>query len=779
MRHWILLTLVGLFGLAAQPQPAGGSLTSLVDPFLGTRGMGHAYPGATVPFGFVQLSPDTDTADYTLDGRTYNKAVYRHCAGYQYDDPTIVGFSHTHFHGTGHSDLGDFLVMPAVGPLRLEPGRAEAPGSGYRSRYDKASERAAPGYYSVRLRDSGVRAELTATSRVGVHRYTFPRSEESRILLDLVHGIYNYEGKVLSAQAEVRGDRLVVGHRHTRGWARDRHLYFAMAFSKPFASYGGRNDEVLPYRGFWRKFDERRDFPEMVGRKLRLHFDFRTGEGEALVVKVALSAVSEAGALRNLEAEVPHWDFDRVRQEADAAWERELGRIAFAGDASARRIFTTSLYHCLLGPVEFQDVDGSYRGLDGAVHVARGFTHHTTFSLWDTHRALHPLFTLIQRRRTADIVRSMLAHYQQSPWKLLPVWSHHGNENWCMTGYHALPVIADAWRKGIRGFDGGAALEAMLSSARSRRYEGIGDYLAFGYVPDDGHSSSASKTLEYAYDDWTLAVMAADLGRATEAAEFQRRARSHRSLWDPATGFFRARRRDGSWRTPFDPLQTHDQGYIEGNAWNWTFYVPHDPAWLVRAMGGEAAFAARLDRLFDMTLDARFYAETEDLAAESMLGGYAHGNEPSQHVPFLYMWAGLPWKTQARVQQIRERMYREGPGGLCGNDDCGQLSAWYVFSCLGFYPVAPGSNEYVIGSPGSKRMAIRFEDGRELRVLAPALDARNRWITGVRLNGRPWDRGCFRHEDLAAGGEILFEMGPEPSPTWATAPASRPSSLPD
>ncbi|WLT31078.1 GH92 family glycosyl hydrolase [Geothrix sp. PMB-07] len=748
-----------------------------VDPFIGTQGMGHAYPGATVPFGFVQLSPDTDTATYSLDGKTYNKDVYRYCAGYQFGDPTIVGFSHTHLHGTGHSDLGDLLVMPTVGALKLDPGTVEQPGSGYRSRY--RGEVAKPGYYGVELTDPGVKAELTATSRVGFHRYTFPKSADSRIVLDLVHAIYNYEGKVLWSRVQVQGPDLVTGYRHVRGWARDRHLYFAMAFSKPFKAYGQQNQEPRSvYQGFWRKWDQTSNFPEMAGKALKLHFDFDTEAGEAIQVKVALSAVSEAGALANLRAETPHWDFDRVRHEAADAWERELARIDFAGTESQRRSFYTAFYHSLLGPVEFQDVDGHYRGVDGLIDEAKGFTNHTVFSLWDTHRALHPLYTLIEPKRAGDMVQSMLAHYDQSPWKMLPIWSHHGQENWCMIGYHAVSVIADAWLKGIRGFDGNRAFEAMKATATALGYDGLGDYMKLGWVPDDGHSSSASKTLEYAYDDWAIAQMARDLGRKEDEAAFTKRAFSSRNLWDPKTGFMRARRRDGQWREPFDPMQTHDQGYIEGNAWNYSLYMPHDAAWLVAQSGGGEAFAKHLDELFTMHLDDKFFAETEDLGRESMMGNYAHGNEPSHHVPYLYVWAGQPWKTQEKVRAILEQMYQNRPDGLCGNDDVGQMSAWYLFGALGFYPVAPGSNEYVIGAPASREMAIAFEDGRRLVLRAPKLDAKNTYVQGITLNGRPWDKAYFRHEDLVKGGEIVYHMGPKPNKAWGTAPAARPYALP-
>ncbi len=759
--------------LCLLPLAAQSPRTAFVDPFIGTAGMGHSYPGATVPFGFVQLSPDTDTGEYTLDGRTYRKEVYRYCAGYQHGDPTIVGFSHTHFHGTGHSDLGDLLVMPTVGALKLRPGTVAQPG--YRSPY--SGEEAQPGYYAVTLKDPGVRAELTATTRVGVHRYTFPQSEASRVVLDLVHGLYNYDGKVLWSRVEVKSPTLVTGLRHTRGWARDRQLFFAMAFSKPFKAWGGQDGEKPVYRGFWRKFEAIKDFPELVGRDLRLHFDFDTQAGEQIQVKVALSAVSVEGALKNLEAEVPHWNFDQVRLEAQARWEKALAVFDVEGTASEKRRFYTQLYHCLLGPVEFQDVDGRYRGLDREIHKAEGFTNHTVFSLWDTFRALHPLFTLIQPDRTHDLVKSMLAHQAQAPWKLLPVWSHHGNENWCMTGYHSLPVIADAWLKGLRGFDGPKALEAMAQSATAPWFEGLGDYMRLGWVPDESNGSSASKTLEYAYDDWTLARMAESLGRKDLAATFEARARNHRKLWDPATGFMRARRADGTFRTPFDPLQTHDQGYIEGNAWNYSLFAPHDAAWLTQVHGGGEAFGKHLDQLFTLELDEAHIAQTEDLHKVGLMGNYAHGNEPSHHVPYLYIWAGQPWKTQLRVRQILSQMYRDTPDGLCGNDDCGQMSAWYIFSACGFYPVAPGSNEYVIGAPFLRSIDLNLPSGKRLSIRAPRLEDGNPYIQRVLWNGKPHDKTFLRHEDLVQGGTLTFEMGPKPS-RWGTRSDARPFSLP-
>jgi len=747
-----------------------------VNPFIGTRDMGHTYPGATVPFGMVQLSPDTDTLLYSY-GQGYNPAVYRYCAGYQYDDPTIVGFSHTHFNGTGHSDLGDFLVMPTVGPVRLNPGPAARPESGYRSRYSKGSEKASPGYYAVTLSDYDIDVELTATERTGFHRYTFPKTDEAHIILDLTSGIYNYEGKVIWSSVRVENDTLVTGFRQTRGWARTRYIYFAMVFSKPFDSYGLDNDEKPVYRGFWRKWNENDSFPERAGAKVRAHFDFQTKEGERILVKFALSAVSAQGALANLRAEIPHMDFDRVRGDARELWNRELSKIVIEGDRDRKINFYTAMYHACLGPVVYSDVDGRYRGLDQEIHQADGFTNHTIFSLWDTYRALHPLLTIIQPARTGDMIESMLAHYRESVHHILPIWSHHANDNWCMIGYHAVPVIVDAWMKGIRGFDEGAAFEAALSSANYDRYDGIGAYKKYGFVPEDLSGNSASKTLEYAYDDWTISRFAAALGRRAEADEFRRRAGSYRNIFDPDTGFMRARNSDGSWKKPFDPMSTSDQGYIEGNAWNYSLYVPHDVAGLINLLGGNERLVSWLDSLFVMEVPGDAIAGSEDIEKVGMIGNYVHGNEPSHHIPYLYCFAGAPWKTQERVPRIVDSMYRAAPDGLCGNDDCGQMSAWYIFSCLGFYPVCPGSNEYVFGSPCVESARIDLGGGKMFVIRTEGFSVDNPYIQSVELNGRPYMKGFLRHEDLASGGTLLFRMGPRPNLGRATADEDLPYSM--
>lgn len=742
-------------------------LTQYVDPMIGTQEMGHVFPGACVPFGMVQLSPDTDTIPYAVDGK-YTGTVYRYCAGYQYNDKTIVGFSHTHFSGTGHSDLGDFLIMPTVGKLQLNPGTADKPETGYRSRFSRETEKAVPGYYRVKLEDYNIDAEMTTTERVGFHQYTFPKSDEAHIILDLTHGIYNYDGKVLWSQVRVENDTLVTGYRITSGWARTNYLYFAMVFSKPIENYGSKNEENLVYKGFWRKFDQENNFPEMAGRRLKTHFDFKTKDGEKIKIKFALSAVSTEGALKNLRAELPHFDFEKVKADAKTKWQNELERITIDAPTEKKVTFYTSLYHTAINPVQYMDVDGQYRGIDHNIHKADGFVNYSVFSLWDTYRALHPLFTIIQPERTSDMVQSMLAHYDQSVHKLLPVWSHFGNENWCMIGYHAVPVIADAWVNGIRGFDGKKALEACVSSATNKIYGNLDDYMKLGYIPFEKNANGSSMTLEYAYDDWTIAQLAKSMGENEIAAQFEKRSHNWKNLFNEQTGFAGAKHADGSWKTPFDALHTANEGFIEGNSWNYSLYVPHDIPALIAKMGGNNRFSEHIDSLFSMYLPDEYFAETEDVTREGLIGCYVHGNEPSHHVAYMYNWAGKPWKTQERVHQIVNTMYLNKPDGLCGNDDCGQMSAWYIFSSLGFYPVCPGSGEYSIGSPSVNEARIQLAEGKTLTVKANKLSDKNIYIQSLKLNGKPVLTPTLLHRDLVTGGELVFEMGSRPNKKWGS-----------
>lgn len=761
--------LLLLFSLAAYPQEAG--ILKFVNPFIGTDRMGHTYPGATVPFGMVQLSPDTDTIPYETDGK-YNKDVYKYCAGYQYADRTIVGFSHTHFSGTGHSDLGDILLMPTTGPLQLNPGTADAPEKGYRSLFSHSTEQASPGYYAVTLEEHDIRAELTATTRTGLHRYTFNKGGESHIILDMIHGIYNYDEKNVWTFIRVENDTLVTGFRQTNGWARTRTLYFAIAFSKPFESYGFI--DVSPqqvYKGFWRRFNQRMNFPEAAGHRLRGHFDFAASPGGQITVRVALSPVSTSGAIENMIAEAPQANFDAVRLAAEEMWKKELGRVKVQMMNNDQMVsFYTALYHAFLSPTLYMDSDNRYKGLDQNIHTADGFTNYTTFSLWDTYRALHPLFTIMQQKRTADMINSMLVHYDQSAHHMLPVWSHHANENWCMIGYHAVPVIADAIVKGIKGFDYQRALEACVTTAHNGWYDGLDDYMQLGYVPDERTTSSVSVTLEYAFDDWCIAQMADKMPAETLSAghlpadtnlyhEFIGRSRNFLNVWDPSSGFMRPRKRDGSFRENFDVLSTHGQGFIEGNAWNYSLYVPHDPLTLISLAGGRKRFVQHLDSLFTMYLPDSFFADTEDITREGIIGNYVHGNEPSHHVPYLFNYAGVPRKTQYWVRHIMDTKYLAAPDGLSGNDDCGQMSAWYVFSALGFYPMAPGTDRYDLGSPLVKEAEINLENGNSFRITAVNQSPENVYVRKVELNGSKLDRLYITHDEIMQGGRLVFYMG--------------------
>ncbi|WP_119789764.1 GH92 family glycosyl hydrolase [Flavobacterium anhuiense] len=739
------------------------NLIQYVDPMIGTAKMGHTYPGATVPFGSVQLSPETDTIAYSLNGK-YNGEVYKYCAGYQYEDKTIVGFSHTHFSGTGHSDLGDFLIMPTTGKLQLNPGVASKPLSGYRSAFSHSTEKAEPAYYSVFLEDHKIKAELTATTRVGMHQYTFPKSDEAHIIFDLTSGIYNYDKKNVWTFVRIENDTLITGYRQTNGWARTRTVYFAMTFNKPIKSYGQAAQEKSVYRGFWGRFDQTKNFPEMAGQNLKLFFDFDTNEGEKIKIKMALSPVSSAGALENMKKETPDWDFEKVKKQSQEVWNKELNKVQVETTQKEDLVnFYTAMYHSFLGPTEYMDLDGNYKGLDMNVHKAESFTNYTSYSLWDTYRALHPLFNIVQPKRNGDMVSSMLAHSDQSVHKMLPIWSHYANENWCMIGYHSVSVVADAIVKGNISFDAEKALQACVNTAKVPYYDGLEFYMNKGYVPEDKNGASVSKTLEYAYDDWAIAQAAKKLGKTAIYNEFINRSKNYKNVYDEKTGFMRPKLNDGTFKKEFDPLDTHGQGFIEGNSWNYSLYVPQDPADMIKLMGGNEKFKVRLDSLFNMHLPDKYFENTEDITRDGIIGNYVHGNEPSHHVVYLYNWTDSPWKAQDKIRMILKKMYRNGADGLGGNDDFGQMSAWYIFSSLGFYPVAPGFDEYALGSPLMKNAVLNLENGKTFEVETINQSDKNAFVSKVLLNGKELSRPFLKHEDVMNGGKITFYMSNKPN----------------
>jgi predicted alpha-1,2-mannosidase len=752
--------LIFVAQVKGQTQP---NLIQYAKPIIGTEKMGHTFPGATVPFGAVQLSPDTDTIPYEFNNK-YNPDVYKYCSGYQYTDKTIVGFSHTHFSGTGHSDLGDFLIMPSTGALQLNPGTADHPESGYRSAFSHNNEIAEPGYYKVKLDDNNIIAEMTTTARVGFHQYTFPQSDEAHIIFDLSSGIYNYDDKDVWTFVRVENDTLITGYRQTNGWARTRIVYFAMSFSKPISNYGCKDvSKKQAYRGFWGKFNQSKNFPDLAGKQLRMYFDFKTAAGEKIKIKFALSPVSTKNAVENMRAEIPHWDFEKTKQEAQESWNKELNKIVITAAGTEEMInFYTAMYHAALMPTIYMDVNGEYKGLDQNIHKAGGFTNYTSFSLWDTYRAFHPYQNIVDPKRNADMVRSMLAHYDQSALHMLPIWSHYANDNWCMSGYHSVSVIADAIIKGIPVTDANKALDACVTTARNRNYEGIGYYIDKGYIPADKNGVSVSTTLEYAYDDWCIAQLAKKLGQQNIYEEFNKRSQNWRNVYDSTIGFMRPRLSDGSFKTAFDVLKTDGQGFIEGNAWNFSLFVPHDPAAMIAAMGGKKKFTAHLDSLFTMHLPDEFFAETEDITREGIIGNYIHGNEPAHHVVYLYDWTDAPWKTQERVRMILKNQYHSGAAGLGGNDDAGQMSAWYIFSALGFYPVAPASDQYWLGSPMVNTATVNLQNGNSFSIEAINQSDKNVYVKKVLLNGQPLNRLYITHDEIMRGGKLLFYMTDKP-----------------
>ncbi|NOX46992.1 MAG: glycoside hydrolase family 92 protein [Chlorobi bacterium] len=697
-------------------------LAQYINPFIGTGGHGHTYPGASLPFGMVQLSPDTRLEGW--DG----------CSGYHFSDSIVYGFSHTHLSGTGVPDYGDILFMPTVGDVKLNNG-ADNPDEGYASRFSHDNEIAEAGYYKTYLDDYGISVELTATKRTGIHKYTFPKTKDAHIIIDLQH-----RDKVIESGFSIISHTEIEGFRRSTAWANNQIVYFVAKFSKPFKDFGiAENEKQIKFR-------------EAKGDDIKAYLDFEMDENEAILVKVGISAISAENAWENLEKEAPRWDFDKIREKAKQAWNMELNRILINGGTKEQKIvFYTSLYHSFLVPNLFSDVSGEYRGMDFKTHEARGFDYYTVFSLWDTFRGEHPLFTLVQQKRTIDFIKTMIAQYEQGG--RLPVWELAANETECMIGYHSIPVIVDAYMKGMTGFDVEKAYEAMKHSAEMDFF-GLASYKEFGYIPAEEEAESVSKTLEYAYDDWCIAQMAKALGKDEDYKRFIQRAQSYKNIYDPSVGFMRARM-NGRWFSPFDPKEVNFN-FTEANSWQYSFFVPQDISGLIKLMGGKEAFENKLDALFNESSETTGRKQSD---ITGLIGQYAHGNEPSHHMAYLYDYIGKPWKTQERVREILNKFYTNEPAGLCGNEDCGQMSAWYVLSSMGFYPVTPGSNIYAIGSPVFPEVKINMENGKTFTIKANHVSPENIYIQSATLNGKPYSKSFLDHGDIINGGELVFEMG--------------------
>jgi len=705
------------------------NLTSYVNPFIGTGGHGHTYPGATLPFGMVQLSPDTRLEGW--DG----------CSGYHYDDTVIYGFSHTHLSGTGVSDYADILLMPTIGKPLLNNGSRKGVNLGYASSFLHSDEEAHPGYYKVLLKDYNIQVELTATKRAGFHKYTFPKSKQSNIIIDLEH-----RDQVLESQLSIINNDEIVGMRRSKTWADDQHVYFVAKFSKPFKHTGiAINDSIIS------------GLKAAEGTNIKAYISFETKDNEVVYVKLGISAVSIKNARENLDMEIPDWDFDNINEKANAEWNQELNRIIVKGGSKEqKRIFYTALYHSMLAPNLYSDVNGEYRGRDLKVHELReNKDYFTVFSLWDTYRASHPLYTIIQQKRTNDFINTFLKQYQYD--SLLPVWELAGNETNCMIGYHAVPVIVDAYLKGIRDYDVDLAYEAVKASSLQDKF-GLKSYKEKAYIPASEESESVSKTLEYAYDDWCISRFAKELGKDVDYQIYSERAQYYKNIFDASTGFMRAKLNE-SFFSPFDPSEVNFN-YTEANAWQYSFYVPQDISGLVKLYGGKEKLANMLDSMFTTSSET---TGREQADITGLIGQYAHGNEPSHHMAYLYNYLGQPWKTQKYVKQIVDKMYSDEPDGLIGNEDCGQMSAWYVFSAAGFYPVVPGSDYYVIGTPTFELTTFQLENGKSFTVNANNISDENIYIQSVKLRGKDYPKSYLLHEDIMKGGTLTLNMGNEPS----------------
>ena len=701
-------------------------LISYVNPFIGTGGHGHTYPGATMPFGMMQLSPDTRLEGW--DG----------CSGYHYSDDEIYGFSHTHLSGTGVSDYGDILLMPTNKPIFNNGADGK---EGYKSKFSHENEIAEPGFYKVHLDDTNIDVELTVSKRSGVHMYNFPSSASQYIILDLEH-----RDELLSHNIYIDAlkNNIITGYRHSKAWATNQKLFFYIEFSHSFS--------VDPKESTFRQgYNEKRT---------KAFVQLRNPNNEPVFVKIGISAVDIEGAKKNLNEEIGNKTFDEVKKEAQQTWEQQLEKIVIEDTNEDNKTnFYSSMYHVSIAPNLYQDVDGRYRGMDLKIHETKDFDYYTVFSLWDTYRAAHPLYTIIEQDKTNDFINTFLAKYDEGG--IMPIWDLSACYTGCMIGYHAVPVIADAYLKGIKNYDVEKAFKAMKHSA-TRDKLGLDSYKNFGFIPVEKESESVSKTLEYAYDDWTIAQMAKDLGKNDDYKTYSERAQYYKNVFDPETQFMRGRFRN-TWFAPFDPYEVNFN-YTEANSWQYSFYVPQDVSGFINLLGGKDKLENQLDKLF-VAEDKTSGRHQVDITG--LIGQYAHGNEPSHHMAYLYNFVNKPAKTQEKIRQILTELYTNSPDGISGNEDCGQMSAWYIFSSLGFYPVTPGANQYIIGSPLFEKATINLENGKKFTIRANNISDENKYIKSVQLNSDDYEYSYINHNDIVNGGNLVFEMTNKPT-KWGT-----------
>jgi predicted alpha-1,2-mannosidase len=714
IKLWVCLLCLGIFNEAYAQ-----SYTKYVNPFIGTAATGHTFPGATVPFGMVQLSPETGNFGWN------------YCSGYRYEDSTITGFAHTHLNGTGGVDLGDVLFFPYQG---------NAP-QHFVSPFSRVTEKASPGYYTVVLSRNNIKAELTASAHTGLHRYTFNNAGESHLLVDLQSGLVDAAEElathVIDGHININDDHTISGYASLTQWV-DRKIFFTASFSKPFKGYHFIDGKT----------------------QRRLVIDFSTKPGETVEARVAISAVSIDGAKKNL-TEIGHKTFAVVKSDANKAWDKYLGRIKVEGSDEQKTTFYTSVYHALIQPNNVADIDGKYRGADGRIHQSADKVFYSTFSLWDTYRAAHPFYTILCPNRDGEMVESMLQHFEVA--KALPIWTLWGKESYAMIGNHAIPVMVDASLKGIKGFDKEkvfAAIKATLTHNVNPKYDWK-LYMEYGYLPSDTvRREAVSRTLEAAYDDWCAAQLAKVLNKYSDYQYFTKRSKFYTHLFDKSTNLMRGKLSNGEWVRPFAHLDSGQLAiggdYTEGNAWQYVWQVQQDIPGLINLMGGKKAFSAKLDSLF--TLDSKVFGKGSTLDVTGLIGQYAHGNEPNHHVAYLYTLAGEPGKTQALIRQISDQFYINKPDGLSGNDDCGQMSAWYLFSAMGFYPVNPADGKYVFGAPQLNAITIMLPGSKQFAIKAKNLSATNKYVQSISLNGHPYDKLYITHQDIMKGGTLTFTM---------------------
>lgn len=748
MKAFKLLALTSCFllaagnGVAQRDYSKSEGLLQYVDPYIGSGYHGHVFVGTSVPYGMVQLGPNNIHKGWDW------------CSGYHYSDSILIGFSHTHLSGTGCTDLGDILIMP-LNEIRTPRGNQDDIRDGYASRYSHDNEIARPEYYSLLLDRYNIKAELTATDRVGFHRYTYPEGKPASILIDLREG---NGSNAYDSYIRKIDDYTVEGYRYVRGWSPSRKVYFVLKSDKKIEQFTAYDDNTpKPW-----------DQLKVASVKSVLTF----GNVKEVKVKVAISSVSCANAAMNLQEELSHWDFDKIVRMSADRWNKELARMSVETDnESAKRIFYTAHYHTMIAPTLYCDVNGEYRGMNDMIYTDPKKANYTTLSLWDTYRALHPLMTIIQPEMVDDVVNSMLSIYRQQD--KLPIWPLMSGETNCMPGYSSVPVIADAYLKGFTGFDAEEALQAMKATATYEKQKGIPYVLEKEYIPADKVHEATSIAMEYAVDDWGIAAMARKMGKTGDAATYAKRAHYYKNYFDSSIHFIRPKLEDGSWRTPYDPARSiHTIGdFCEGNGWQYTFFAPQDPYGLIGLFGGDKPFVAKLDNFFTNN-DSMGEGASSDITG--LIGQYAHGNEPSHHVAYLYAYAGEQWKTAEKVRFIMNEFYTDRPDGIIGNEDCGQMSAWYLLSSMGLYQVNPSDGVFVFGSPCFKKVEMKVRGGKTFTVEAPDNNKENIYIQKVYLNGKPYNKSYITYDDIINGSTLKFVMGKKPNKNFGKAPANRP-----